>query len=66
MNGFYIGIYGILMGLGVIGLLGGVTKMALVMIPRSAKVLHAELLDTVMAARLTFFTTTDAGSITNR
>ncbi|CZR62077.1 related to multidrug resistance protein [Phialocephala subalpina] len=56
-NGFYIG---------QAGLLGGIAELAMRMVPRSAEVLHARLLKTVMEAPLTFFTKTDTGQTTNR
>ncbi|KAE8452406.1 hypothetical protein EG329_001107 [Mollisiaceae sp. DMI_Dod_QoI] len=65
-NGFYIGMYTLLSGLGQVGLLGGIGELALRLVPRSAEVLHARLLKTVMEAPLTFFTKTDTGQTTNR
>ncbi|KUJ07957.1 putative ATP-binding cassette transporter [Mollisia scopiformis] len=66
VNGFYLGIYALLSILGLVGLLGGVGELALRLVPRSAEVLHARLLSTVMGAPLTFFTKTDTGQTTNR
>lgn len=36
------------------------------MVPKSAEVLHQRLLDTVMGAPLSFFTSTDTGTTINR
>lgn len=66
VNGFYLGIYGMMTGLALIGISGSVAQLALDMVPRSAKILHERLLSTVMNAPLVFFTKTDTGSITNR
>jgi hypothetical protein len=46
--------------------MGGAIQLALRMVPRSAQLLHARLLETVMKAPLAFFTITDTGTITNR
>lgn len=55
-NGFYIGLYTLLSLLGLLGLVLSAVMLALKMVPRSAEVLHAKLLDTVMGAPLSFFT----------
>lgn len=60
------GMYTLLSGLGQVGLLGGIGELALRVVPRSAEILHARLLKTVMEAPLTFFTKTDTGQTTNR
>jgi hypothetical protein len=66
VNGFYLGLYGMLTGLGVLGLMGTAGHLLLNMVPRSANVLHARLLHTVMDAPLYFFTSTDTGTTINR
>lgn len=66
VNGFYLGLYAMLAVLAIIGLMGAVAQLAMVMIPKSAEKLHAQLLETVMNAPLSFFTTTDTGVTTNR
>jgi ATP-binding cassette subfamily C (CFTR/MRP) protein 1 len=58
--------YTTLVGFSLVGLLLAIVQLALVMVPRSAKKLHEELLRTVMGAPLAFFTKTDTGAITNR
>lgn len=66
VNGFYIGLYGMLCILGSFGLTGGAYQLLLHMVPKSAEVLHERLLNTVMRAPLSFFTSTDTGTIINR
>ena len=66
VNGFYLGIYGSLAALAITGLVGGCYYLILSIVPRSSAVLHARLLHTVMGAPLSFFTTTDTGTTTNR
>lgn len=66
VNDFYLGIYGMLTALALIGIAGSVAQLALNMVPRSGRILHERLLTTVMEAPLVFFTKTDTGSITNR
>lgn len=58
--------YGLLSGLAMIGLVGGANQILSWMVPRSANVLHERLLKTVMNAPLSFFTSTDIGTTTNR
>lgn len=66
VNGFYLGMYGLLTGVGTFGLMGGAWHLLLNMVPKSASVLHARLLRTVMDAPLSFFTSTDTGTTINR
>ena len=66
VNDFYLGMYGLLAGLGLIGLMGSAWIFLLKVVPKSASVLHERLLKTVMAAPLSFFTSTDTGITTNR
>ncbi len=56
VNGFYIGLYAMLALIGLLGLVMAVVLLALVVVPRSAEVLHERLLNTVMNAPLSFFT----------
>jgi hypothetical protein len=56
VNGFYIGLYAMLSLVGLLGLVLAVVQLALVMVPKSAEVLHGKLLATVMNAPLSFFT----------
>ncbi|KAF7856278.1 hypothetical protein EAF04_009806 [Stromatinia cepivora] len=65
-NPYWLGIYGMLSGVALIGFVAGVCQLALYMMPKSAKVLHQRLLDSVMGAPLSFFTATDTGTTTNR
>lgn len=65
-NPYWLGIYGMLSGVALTGFVAGVCHLALFMIPKSAKVLHQRLLDSVMGAPLSFFTATDTGTTTNR
>lgn len=66
VNNFYLGLYGMLTGLAAIGLGGSVWYLLLKMMPRSCAILHERLLNTVMRAPLSFFTSTDTGTTTNR
>ncbi|KAB8290460.1 hypothetical protein EYC80_010891 [Monilinia laxa] len=65
-NPYWLGIYGMLSGVSLIGFVAGVCHLVLYMMPKSAKVLHQRLLDSVMGAPLFFFTATDTGTTTNR
>src|ERR1700690_1566288 len=66
VNSYYLGLYGLLTGLGVIGLPGGGGQLVFNMVQKSAAVLHSRLLNTVMGAPLSFFSSTDIGTTTNR
>jgi ATP-binding cassette subfamily C (CFTR/MRP) protein 1 len=65
-NGFYLEMYTLLASLGLAGLMGGAYVFLLKVVPKTASVLHERLLRTVMAAPLSFFTSTDTGTTTNR
>ncbi|KIM99556.1 hypothetical protein OIDMADRAFT_125496 [Oidiodendron maius Zn] len=65
VNGFYLGMFALLSGLATLTLTLTVIVLALYMVPKSAEVLHERLLKTVMAAPLSFFTSTDVGTTTN-
>ncbi|MCJ1286054.1 hypothetical protein MMC26_005396 [Xylographa opegraphella] len=62
----YLGLYGILAGLAVLGLVGLFCVMLLFACPKSSIRLHKVLLDTVMAAPYCWFTATDSGVTLNR
>jgi ATP-binding cassette subfamily C (CFTR/MRP) protein 1 len=66
VNSFYIGMYTMLSGLAMITLTLAAAELLLNMVPKSAAVLHEKLLKTVMGAPLSFFTSTDTGTTTNR
>ncbi|KAF7914004.1 uncharacterized protein EAF01_000410 [Botrytis porri] len=65
-NPYWLGIYGMLSAISLIGFVAGISHLMLYMMPKSAKVLHQRLLDSVMGAPLSFFTATDTGTTTNR
>lgn len=66
VNGLYLGIYGMLTMITMISLVGGGYHYIIYFAPRSAKTLHARLLAAVMNAPLSFFTSVDIGTTTNR
>ncbi|KAF4340908.1 multidrug resistance-associated 1 [Fusarium beomiforme] len=66
VNNFYLGLYAMLAGLGIIGIMGAAVFYLVVMVPLSSEVLHARLLRTVMNAPLSFFSKMDVGVTTNR
>ena len=66
VNAFYLGMYGLLAGISTLGLMGAAWQYLIIMLPNSAGRLHKSLLQTVMAAPLSFFTATDTGEIANR
>ncbi|THV45348.1 hypothetical protein BGAL_0499g00020 [Botrytis galanthina] len=65
-NPYWLGIYGMLSAIALIGFMASCSHLMLYMMPKSAKVLHQRLLDSVMGAPLSFFTATDTGTTTNR
>lgn len=65
-NGFYLGMYGMLAATATIGLVGGAYHFILYFSPRGAEVLHQRVLNSVMNAPLSFFTSVDSGTTTNR
>jgi ABC-type multidrug transport system fused ATPase/permease subunit len=65
-NDFYLGLFGMLTGLAVVGITGAAYLFLVVMVPLSSGVLHARLLHSVMNAPLAFFSRTDVGVTTNR
>ncbi|RDW82931.1 cyclic peptide transporter [Coleophoma crateriformis] len=66
VNGVYMGLYGMLTGIGTIFWVVACYQFFLYLVPVSAETLHARLLNTVMNAPLQFFTSTDTGITTNR
>lgn len=66
VNGFYLGMYTILSGLATITLTLAALELIMYIVPKTAEILHERLLNTVMAAPLSFFTSTDIGTTTNR
>ena len=66
VNGLYLGLYSMLAILTSIGLVGGAYHYILFFSPRSAQSLHERLLNSVMNAPLSFFTSVDVGTTTNR
>ena len=66
VNALYLGLYGMLAGIGTIFWTVACYHFFLYLVPVSAEKLHARLLSTVMNAPLSFFTSTDTGVTTNR
>lgn len=66
VNSFYLGLYALLSILTTTTLVGGAYHYFLYFAPRSAESLHERLLKSVMHAPLSFFTSVDTGTTTNR
>ena len=66
VNALYLGLYGMLAGIGTVFWTVACYHFFLYLVPVSAEKLHARLLSTVMNAPLAFFTSTDTGVTTNR
>jgi ATP-binding cassette, subfamily C (CFTR/MRP), member 1 len=66
VNALYLGLYGMLAGIGTVFWTVACYHFFLYLVPVSAEKLHARLLSTVMNAPLSFFTSTDTGTTTNR
>lgn len=64
-NAFYIGIFGLLKVCQLTALLGNGVTTLISMITFSGNVLHQRAINTVIAAPLRFFATTDSGVVTN-
>ncbi|CAG1973904.1 unnamed protein product [Fusarium graminearum] len=64
-SSFYIGIMGLFRGLQIISLFLCATAVVIFMTTQSGKLLHNEILNTLVNAPLRFFTTTDFGAVTN-
>ncbi|KAM0429988.1 hypothetical protein ACHAPT_005994 [Fusarium lateritium] len=65
-NSFYLGLYGMLSGVSIFGLIGSAFFYLVVTVPLSSAVLHARLLKSIMDAPLSFFSQTDVGVTTTR
>ncbi|KAJ5715248.1 uncharacterized protein N7483_012429 [Penicillium malachiteum] len=66
VDGFYLGIYGMLAAVATVGLIGGAYHYIIYFAAQSAMSLHERLVRSVMNAPLSFFTSTDIGTTTNR
>jgi ATP-binding cassette subfamily C (CFTR/MRP) protein 1 len=66
VNNYWLGMYSFLAILGATGLVAGAYYFIIFIVPKTSSVLHERLLRTVMAAPLSFFTSTDTGTTTNR
>lgn len=64
--GYYLGIYAMLGVMGLVSLLISCWQIIITMVPQSGGNFHHRLLKTVLAAPLTFFSTTDTGVTLNR
>lgn len=64
--GYYLGIYAMLGVMGLISLIISCWQIIITMVPQSGENFHHRLLKTVLAAPLTFFSTTDTGVTLNR
>ena len=64
--GYYLGIYAMLGVIGLISLIISCWQIIITMVPQSGGSFHYRLLKTVLAAPLTFFSTTDTGVTLNR
>ena len=65
-NDYYLGLFGMLTGLAVLGITGAAYFFLVIMVALSSEVLHARLLHSVMNAPVAFFSRTDVGVTTNR
>ncbi len=64
--GYYLGIYAMLGVMGLVSLIISCWQIIITMVPQSGENFHHRLLKTVLAAPLTFFSTTDTGITLNR
>ena len=64
--GYYLGIYALLGVGGLICLIVGCWELIVVMVPQAGEKFHRRLLSTVLAAPMSFFSTTDTGITLNR
>lgn len=66
VNHLYLGIFGGIIALTFLLILMTAWHFLVIMVPASAEIAHARLLKSVMAAPLSFFTSTDVGTTVNR
>ena len=64
--GYYLGIYAVLGVMGLVSLIISCWQIIITMVPQSGGNFHHRLLKTVLAAPMTFFSTTDTGVTLNR
>lgn len=64
--GYWLGIYGLIAAIAIIGGLSSDLLFKLVIVPKTSKKFHDILLDTTMDAPTAFLTSADSGTITNR
>ncbi|KAI1930027.1 hypothetical protein LOZ60_001286 [Ophidiomyces ophidiicola] len=64
--GYYLGIYVMLGFLAIICLIASCWQMIITMVPKSGETFHLTLLQTVLSAPMSFFSTTDIGVTINR
>lgn len=64
--GYWLGIYAMLGGVGIVCLFLSCWQMIITMVPRSGEKFHFELLKTVLRAPMSFFVNTDTGVTMNR
>lgn len=64
--GYYIGMYALLGAIGLISLIVSCWQIIITMVPQSGENFHWKLLTTVLAAPMSFFSTTDTGITLNR
>ncbi|OJJ96437.1 hypothetical protein ASPACDRAFT_54364 [Aspergillus aculeatus ATCC 16872] len=66
VNSFYLGLYSMSSIITAVSLVGGSYHLLMFFAPRSAERLHERLLNSVMHAPLSFFTSVDTGTTVNR
>lgn len=66
MNDYFLGLFGILTGLAVLGITRATYFFLVMIVPLSSNTLYARLLDTVIDASIAFFLRTDVGATINR
>ncbi|KAL2132691.1 hypothetical protein VTI74DRAFT_3471 [Chaetomium olivicolor] len=64
--GYWLGIYAMLGGVGIVCLFISCWQMIITMVPRSGERFHFALLNTVLSAPMSFFVNTDSGVTLNR
>ncbi|KAG8530148.1 uncharacterized protein KY384_005631 [Bacidia gigantensis] len=64
--GYWLGIYALLSVGGLVALIVGCWALIVTMVPQAGRSFHRKLLNTVLAAPLSFFSTTDTGVTLNR